>query len=171
MVIVTTRCLTEAILCPATTGRTGTWFMVGWSSCFDSIRGAFSRDRRRAGVQAGAVQDHQRARHPLCRPGLRTCLRRTPGRSGGGRHSQSKHHLSGKCVRTYLFNLIRLARSRETFDVIYLDGSHSIYVDLAAAFAAVRLLSTRRPIPFRRREVLLRKETFGPVNGSICGCR
>lgn len=41
---------------------------------------------------------------------------------------------------TYLFNLIRLARNRETFDIIYLDGSHSIYVDLAAAFAAVRLL-------------------------------
>ncbi|QQO13850.1 hypothetical protein JJB99_31555 [Bradyrhizobium diazoefficiens] len=77
----------------------------------------------------------------------------------------------GNASGTYLFNLIRLARSRETFDVIYLDGSHSIYVDLAAAFAAVRLLSTRRPIPFRRREVLLRKETFGPVDGSICGCR
>lgn len=41
---------------------------------------------------------------------------------------------------TYLFNLIRLARNRETFDIIYLDGSHSIYVDLAAAIAAVRLL-------------------------------
>lgn len=77
----------------------------------------------------------------------------------------------GNASGTYLFNLVRLARSRETFDVIYLDGSHSIYVDLAAAFAAVRLLSTRRPIPFRRREVLLRKETFGPVDGSICGCR
>lgn len=46
----------------------------------------------------------------------------------------------GNASGTYLFNLIRLARSRETFDVIYLDGSHSIYVDLAAAFAAVRLL-------------------------------
>lgn len=41
---------------------------------------------------------------------------------------------------TYLFNLIRLARNREAFDIIYLDGSHSIYVDLAAAIAAVRLL-------------------------------
>lgn len=38
------------------------------------------------------------------------------------------------------FNLIRLARNRETFDIIYLDGSHSIYVDLAAAVAAMRLL-------------------------------
>lgn len=46
----------------------------------------------------------------------------------------------GNASGTYHFNLIRLARSRETFDVIYLDGSHSIYVDLAAAFAAVRLL-------------------------------
>lgn len=42
---------------------------------------------------------------------------------------------------TYLFNLIRLARIRETFDIIYLDGSHSIYVDLVAAIAAVRLLT------------------------------
>lgn len=41
---------------------------------------------------------------------------------------------------TYLFNLIRLARNRETFDIVYLDRSHSIYVDLAAAVAAVRLL-------------------------------
>ncbi|WP_198033817.1 class I SAM-dependent methyltransferase [Bradyrhizobium sp. WSM2254] len=41
---------------------------------------------------------------------------------------------------TYLFNLIRLARNRETFDIVYLDGSHSIYVDLAAAIAAIRLL-------------------------------
>ncbi|MGF6312542.1 hypothetical protein ABIB82_006435 [Bradyrhizobium sp. i1.8.4] len=46
----------------------------------------------------------------------------------------------GNHVGTYLFNLIRLARNRETFDIIYLDGSHSIYVDLAAAIAAVRLL-------------------------------
>lgn len=45
---------------------------------------------------------------------------------------------SGTC----LFNLIRLVRNRETFDIIYLDGSHSIYVDLAAAIAAVRLLKS-----------------------------
>lgn len=77
----------------------------------------------------------------------------------------------GNASGTYLFHLISLARNRETFDVIYLDGSHSIYVDLAAAFAAVRLLKPWRPLPFRRREVLLRKETFGPVDGSICGCR
>lgn len=46
----------------------------------------------------------------------------------------------GNTSGTYLFNLIRLARNRETFDIIYLDGSHSIYVDLAAAVAAIRLL-------------------------------
>lgn len=46
----------------------------------------------------------------------------------------------GNASGTYLFNLIRLARNRETFDIIYLDGSHSIHVDLAAAIAAVRLL-------------------------------
>lgn len=47
----------------------------------------------------------------------------------------------GNASRTYLFNLIRLTRNRETFDIIYLDGSHSIYVDLAVAVAAIRLLS------------------------------
>lgn len=46
----------------------------------------------------------------------------------------------GNPSRTYLFNLVRLTGNRETFDIIYLDGSHSIYVDLAAAVAAVRLL-------------------------------
>lgn len=46
----------------------------------------------------------------------------------------------GNYVGTYLFNLIRLARYQEAFDIIYLDGNHSIYVDLAAAIAAVRLL-------------------------------
>lgn len=40
----------------------------------------------------------------------------------------------------YLFNLIRLATNREIFDTIYLDVSHSFYVDLTAAIAAVRLL-------------------------------
>lgn len=46
----------------------------------------------------------------------------------------------GNASGTYPFNLIRLARNRETFDIIYLDGSHSIYVDLAAPVAAIRLL-------------------------------
>lgn len=36
------------------------------------------------------------------------------------------------------FNLIRLARNRENFDIVYLDCSHSIYVDLAPAVAAIR---------------------------------
>lgn len=47
----------------------------------------------------------------------------------------------GNASGAYLFNLIRLARNRETFDIVYLDGSHSIYVDLAAAIAAIRLLT------------------------------
>lgn len=41
---------------------------------------------------------------------------------------------------TYPFNLISLGRNREIFDIVYLNGSHSIYVDLAATIAAVRLL-------------------------------
>ncbi|MET4072002.1 hypothetical protein ABID58_006826 [Bradyrhizobium sp. S3.2.6] len=49
----------------------------------------------------------------------------------------------GNVVGTYLFNLIRLMRHGEAFDIIYLDGNHSIYVDLAAAIAAVRLLKPR----------------------------
>lgn len=49
---------------------------------------------------------------------------------------------------TGLFNLIRLARNREAFDIIYLDGSHSIYVDLAAAIAAVRLLQPGDDVRF-----------------------
>lgn len=47
----------------------------------------------------------------------------------------------GNASGTYLFNLIRLARNREAFDIVHLDGSHTIYVDLMAAVAAVRLLS------------------------------
>lgn len=35
----------------------------------------------------------------------------------------------GNASGAYLFDLITLARNRETFDVIYLDGSHSIYLD------------------------------------------
>lgn len=46
----------------------------------------------------------------------------------------------GNAAGTYLLNLIKLAKNRESFDIVYLDGSHSIYVDLAAAIAAVRLL-------------------------------
>ncbi|WP_128932079.1 hypothetical protein [Bradyrhizobium zhanjiangense] len=46
----------------------------------------------------------------------------------------------GNHLGTYLFNLVRLARHYERFDIIYLDGDHSLYVDFAAAIAAVRLL-------------------------------
>lgn len=46
----------------------------------------------------------------------------------------------GNASGTDLFNLIRLGRNQETFDIVYLGGSHSNYVDLAAAIAAVRLL-------------------------------
>lgn len=46
----------------------------------------------------------------------------------------------GNYLGTYLFNLVRLARHYESFDIIYLDGDHSLYVDFAAAIAAVRLL-------------------------------
>lgn len=76
----------------------------------------------------------------------------------------------GNASGTYLFNLIRLARNRETFDIIYLDGSHSIYVDLAATIAAVRAVEAWRSVPFRRCEVFLRKETCDPDHNSICGC-
>lgn len=48
---------------------------------------------------------------------------------------------SGNPSGTYLFNLIRLARTREAFDIIDLDGNCSIYVDLGASIAAVRLLT------------------------------
>lgn len=54
----------------------------------------------------------------------------------------------GNASGTYLFNVIRLARNRETFDIIYLDGSHSIYVDLAAAIAGIRLLKPGAPFLF-----------------------
>ncbi|MFK4529337.1 hypothetical protein ABIF90_007318 [Bradyrhizobium japonicum] len=46
----------------------------------------------------------------------------------------------GNYLGTYLFNLVRLARHYESFDIIYLDGDHSLYGDFAAAIAAVRLL-------------------------------
>ncbi len=45
----------------------------------------------------------------------------------------------GNRVGTYLFNLIRLARNRETFAIIYLDPDHSSCVDLIVAIAAVLL--------------------------------
>ncbi len=41
---------------------------------------------------------------------------------------------------TYLYNLIRLKRAGRKFDFIYLDGHHTLYVDMAAAFACIPLL-------------------------------
>lgn len=66
-------------------------------------------------------------------------MRSTPGLARAGIADRNITFL-GNASGTYLFNLIRLARNRETFDIIYLNGSHSIYVDLAAAVAAMRLL-------------------------------
>lgn len=69
----------------------------------------------------------------------RVCVQRRADLAAAGIADRNITFL-GNGSATYLFNLIRLGRSRETFDIIYLDGSHSIYVDLAAAIAAVRLL-------------------------------
>lgn len=115
MVTVTTSYLTVAILCPATTGHTGSLFMFGWSSCFDKSGVPLSRDRGRADLQAGAVQGYQRARHPQCGPGLRTCLRPSPGRPGRGRHRRPKHHLSGKCVRNIPVQLDQVGEKSRDF--------------------------------------------------------
>ena len=41
----------------------------------------------------------------------------------------------GNRVGSYLYNLIRLRRKGRMFDVIYLDGHHTKYIDFAAAFA------------------------------------
>ncbi len=132
MVTVTTSYLTVAILCPATTGRTGTRFTARLVQVLRQNPGCRFLEIG-VGPSLGAVQG-------LCGSGLRTCLRPTPGRSGGGRHRDRNITFLGNPSGTYLFNLIRLARKRETFEIVYLDGSHSIYVDLAAAIAAVRLL-------------------------------
>lgn len=68
-------------------------------------------------------------------------MRPAPGGRAKVRIADRNITFLGNPSGTYLFNLIRLARNRETFDIIYLDGSYSIYVDLAAAIAAVRLLT------------------------------
>lgn len=46
----------------------------------------------------------------------------------------------GNSAGTYLYNLIRLRREGWRFDVIYLDGHHTLYVDFPAAIACVPLL-------------------------------
>lgn len=68
-----------------------------------------------------------------------SCLERRADLAAAGIADRNITFL-GNAPGTYLFNLIRLTRNRETFDIIYLDGSHSIYVDLASAVAAIRLL-------------------------------
>lgn len=127
-----------------------------------------SRDRRRPYVRAGAVQGYQRPRHPVCRVGLRTCLRRTPGRD---RHRRSKHRLSGKCVRNIPFQPDQVGEKsrdfrhhlsrRELFNLCRFGGR-----DCSSAVVEAWHL-----VPFRWCEVLLRKKTFDSDHNSICGCR
>ena len=54
----------------------------------------------------------------------------------------------GNRVGTYLYNLIRLQRQGRKFDVIYLDGHHTMYTDFAAAFACIPLLKKGGVIAF-----------------------
>lgn len=77
----------------------------------------------------------------------------------------------GNSSGTYLFKLIRLARNREAFDIIYLDGSHSIYVDLAAAIAAVRLLRPGALFLFDDVRFCFGRRHLNPDHNSICGCQ
>lgn len=112
------------ILCPATTLPTGTRFKLGWSSCFDRIR--FSAINELGIHYVGLDFEH-------------VCAERRADLAKA-RIADRNITFLGNPSGTYLFNLVRLARNRETFDIVYLDGSHSIYVDLAAAVAAVRVL-------------------------------
>jgi|GEM_PF-3324119 len=41
---------------------------------------------------------------------------------------------------TYLYNLVRLKREGRQFDVVFLDGHHTLYTDMAAVFAILPLL-------------------------------
>ncbi|GEA03267.1 hypothetical protein KUL17_21640 [Alteromonas sp. KUL17] len=54
----------------------------------------------------------------------------------------------GNSVGTYLYNLIRLQRLGRKFDVIYLDGHHTMYTDFPAAFACMPLLKEGGVIAF-----------------------
>lgn len=54
----------------------------------------------------------------------------------------------GNRVGTYLYNLIRLQRESRKFDVIYLDGHHTMYTDFPAAFACIPLLKPGGVIAF-----------------------
>lgn len=144
MVSVTPSYLTLAILCPATTGRTGARFMLGWSSCFDRIRGAaFSRSAQdRTFRQEWFRAINELGIHYLGLDFEHVCAERR-AELAKARIADRNITFLGNASGTYLFNSISLARNRETFDVIYLDLSrrrHSIYVDLASAVAAIRLL-------------------------------
>lgn len=136
---VTTSFLTVTILCPATTVPTGTRFKLGWSSCFENPGCRFLE----IGVGPTFRQERFRAINELDirYVGLdfeHVCAQRRADLAEALIADRNITFL-GNPSGTYLFNLIRLARNREAFDIVYLDGSHSIYVDLAAAIAAVRL--------------------------------
>lgn len=141
MVTVTTSYLTVAILWPATTGNIGSLFMFRLVQLLRQHPGCRFLE---IGVGSTFRQERFRVINEL---GIRyvgldfehVCAQRRADLARGGIADRNITFL-GNPSGTYLFNLIRLARNRQTFDVIYLDGSHSIYVDLAAAIAAVRLL-------------------------------
>lgn len=48
----------------------------------------------------------------------------------------------------YLYNLIKLHRKKEKFDLIYVDGHHTMYIDFAAAMACLPLLKAGSYIAF-----------------------
>lgn len=138
MLTVRTSYLTVAILCPATTVRTGSRFMhpnlrqnPGCRFLEIGVGPTFRQERFRTINELDIRYVALDFEH--------VCAQRRADLAKAGMADRNITFL-GNASGTYLFNLIRLARNRETFDIIYLDGSHSIYVDLAAAIAAVRLL-------------------------------
>jgi hypothetical protein len=67
------------------------------------------------------------------------CIARRADLRAAGLDEGAIRFLGNRCG-TYLFNLVRLGRAGERFDVVYLDGSHSLNTDFPAAVAAIRLL-------------------------------
>jgi SAM-dependent methyltransferase len=49
--------------------------------------------------------------------------------------------LIGNRAGSYLYNLVDLARAGETFDVIYFDGNHTMYIDAGPLVIAATLLA------------------------------
>ena len=49
---------------------------------------------------------------------------------------------------SYLYNIVRLHRSGEKFDLVYLDGHHTLYTDFPVAFACLPLLRRNSYIAF-----------------------